>query len=79
MQGRGPSGAPPCGGYAAVWGPIGALLLAPPPGGPPVCGTIGLPFFAARHVVMLRLMRLATHYGHSWIQRLRAPARMRRG
>ena len=34
------------------------------------------PFFAARHGVMLQLMRLATHCRDSWVRR-RAPARMR--
>ena len=41
-QGRGPGGAPPCSGHAAVRGPTGALPLAPP-GGPGVCGTVGPP------------------------------------
>ena len=43
-----------------------------------VCaGLSARPFFAARHEVMLQLMRLATHCRDSWVRRLRAPARMR--
>ena len=40
-------------------------------------GLAALPFFAARHKVMLQLMRLATYCRDSWVRRLRAPARMR--
>ena len=48
------------------------------PLGSRVCaGLLARPFFAARHEVMLQLMRLATHYRDSWVRRLRAPARMR--
>ena len=40
-------------------------------------GLSARPFFAARHDVMLQLMRLAMHCRDSWVRRLRAPARMR--
>ena len=64
----------------------GTLLCAAPLGrcrpllalGGRVCACLcARPFFAARHEVMLQLMRLATHYRDSWVRRLRAPARMR--
>ena len=42
-----------------------------------MAGLSARPFSAARHEVMLRLMRPATHYRDSWVRRLRAPARMR--
>ena len=35
------------------------------------------PFFAARHEVMLQLMRLATHCRDMWVRRPRTPARIR--
>ena len=37
---------------------------------------IGPSVFAARHEVMLQLMRLATQCRDSWVRRMRAPARM---
>ena len=40
-------------------------------------GLSARPFFAARHEVMLQLMRLATHCRDSQVRRLWAPARMR--
>ena len=42
-QGGGPGGTPPCGGHAAERGPVGALPLTPPLGGPRVRGTFGPP------------------------------------
>ena len=48
-----------------------------PLGGRVCAGLSARPFFAARHEVMLQLMRLATHCRDSWVRRLRAPARMR--
>ena len=44
-QGCGPGGAPPCGGHAALQGPAGALLLAPPWGATRF-GAIGPPVFS---------------------------------
>ena len=40
-------------------------------------GPSARPFFAARHEVMLPLMRLATHCRDLSVRRLRAPSRMR--
>ena len=48
-----------------------------PLGGRVCAGLSARPFFAARHEVMLQLMRLATHCRDSWVRRLRVPARMR--
>ena len=43
-----------------------------------VCaGLSARPFFAARHKVMLQLLRAATHCRDTWVRRLQAPARMR--
>ena len=57
--------------------PLGRCRSLLPLGGC-VCGGLSArPFFAARHEVMLQLMRLATHCQDSWVRRLRAPARMR--
>ena len=64
----------------------GALLSGAPlarcrsllPLGGLVCvGLSARPYFAARHEVMLQLMRLAAHCRDSWARRQRAPARMR--
>ena len=57
--------------------PLGRCRSLLPLGGPVCAGLSVRPFFAARHEVMLQLMRLAAHCRDSWIRRLRAPARMR--
>ena len=57
--------------------PLGRCRSLLPLGGP-VCAKLSVrPFFAARHEVMLQLIRLATHWRVSWVRRLRAPACMR--
>ena len=57
------------------------MLSLPPPllplGGRVCAGLSARPFFAARHEVMLQLMRLATHCRDAWVRRLRTRARMR--
>ena len=53
--------------------PLGRCRSLRPPG----AGLSARPYFAARHEVMLHLMRLATHCCNSWARRLRAPAQMR--
>ena len=64
----------------------GTLLRGPPLGrcrsllplGGRVCASLSArPFFAARHRVMMQLMRLATHCRDTWVRRLRTPARIR--
>ena len=57
--------------------PLGCCRSLLPVGGRVCAGLSARPFFAARHDVMLQLMRLATHCRDSWVRRLRAPARMR--
>ena len=57
--------------------PLGRCRSLLPPGGGVCSGLLACPFFAARHEVMLQLMRLATHCRDSWVRRQRAPARMR--
>ena len=56
--------------------PLGRCRSLLPLGGRMCAGLSARPFFAARHEVMLQLMRLATHCRDSWVRRLRAPARM---
>ena len=74
-QGSKPGGAPRSGGLVgAVPGRCRSLL---PLGGRVCAGLLARPYFAARHEVMLHLMRLATHCRDSWVRRLRAPACMR--
>ena len=74
-QGSKPGGAPRSGGLVgAVLGRCRSLL---PLGGRVCEGILARPYFAARHEVMLHLMRLATHCRDSWVRRLRAPACMR--
>ena len=74
------------GGLAERHLAAGAMLSVAPPGrcrsllplGDRVCvGLSARPYFAARHEVMLQLMRLAAHCCNSWARCLRAPARMR--
>ena len=64
-------------GMVLCGAPLGRCraLLTRGGGGARVCKIVG-PFFAARHELMLKLMRLATHCRDWWVQRLRA-ARMR--
>ena len=57
--------------------PLGRCRSLLPLGGRVCAGLSARPFFAARHEVMLQLMRLATHCRDSWVRRLSAPARMR--
>ena len=57
--------------------PLGRCRSLLPLGGRVCVGLSARPFFAARHEVMLRLMRLATHCLDLWVRRLRQPARMR--
>ena len=57
--------------------PLGRCRSLLPLGGRVCAGLSARPYFAARHEVMLQLMRLATHCRDSWARRLRAPARMR--
>ena len=57
--------------------PLGRCCSLLPLGGRVCVGLSARPLFAARHEVMLQLMRLATHCWDSWVRRLRAPARMR--
>ena len=57
--------------------PMGRCRSLLPLAGRVCAGLSARPFFAARHEVMLQLMRLATHCRDSWVRRLRAPARMR--
>ena len=61
----------------------GSLLRGPPLGcccsllplGGSVCAVLSdRPFFAARHEVMLQLMRLANHCRDIWARHLRTPA-----
>ena len=57
--------------------PMGRCRSLLPMGGCVCASLLARPFFAARHEVMLQLMRLATHCRDSWVRRLRAPACMR--
>ena len=57
--------------------PLGRCRSLLPLGGRMCTGLSARPYFAARHEVMLQLMRLAAHCRDSWVRRLRAPARMR--
>ena len=57
--------------------PLGRCRSLLPLGGRVCAGLSARPYFAARHEVMLQLMRLAAHCRDSWARRLRAPARMR--
>ena len=57
--------------------PLGRCRSLLPLGGRVCAGLSARPYFAARHEVMLQLMRLATHCRDSWVRRLRAPACMR--
>ena len=57
--------------------PLGRCCSLLPLGGRVCAGLSTRPYFAARHEVMLQLMRLAAHCRDSWARRLRAPARMR--
>ena len=57
--------------------PLGSCRSLLPLGGRVCAGLSARPYFAARHEVMLQLMRLAAHCRDSWARRLRAPARMR--
>ena len=55
--------------------PLGRCRSLPPLGARVCAGLSAHPYFAARHKVMLQLMRLATHCRDWWVRRLRAPAR----
>ena len=55
--------APPGGGHTAIRAPLGRFRSLLPLGGRVCAGLSARPCFAARHEVMLQLMRLATH---SW-------------
>ena len=55
--------------------PLGTVSLPPTLGGRVCAGLSARPFFAARHEVMLQLMRVATHCRDTWVRRLRTPAR----
>ena len=57
--------------------PLGRCRSLLPLGGRVCAGLSARPYFAARHEVMLQLMRLAAHCRDSWGRRLQAPARMR--
>ena len=57
--------------------PLGRCRSLLPLGGRVCAGLSARPYFAARHEVMLQLMRLAAHCRDSWARRLRTPARMR--
>ena len=57
--------------------PLGRCRSLLPLRGRVCTGLSTRPYFAARHEVMLQLMRLAAHYRDSWARRPRAPARMR--
>ena len=57
--------------------PLGRYCSLLPLGGRVCAGLSARPYFAARHEVMLQLMRLATHCRDSWVWRLRASTRMR--
>ena len=65
---RGRAGrAPPSGGHTAMRpGAVSLPLL--PLGGRVCAGLTAHPFFAARHEVMLQLMRLATHCRDTWVR-----------
>ena len=72
MAGR----APPIGRHTIVRAPVGRCCSLLPLGGRVCTGLSARPFFAARHEVMLQLMRLVTHCRDTWVRRLRASARM---
>ena len=55
--------------------PLGRCSSLLPPGGRVCAGLSARPYFAARHEVMLQLMRLATHCRGSWARRLLPYAR----
>ena len=57
--------------------PLGWCRSFLPLGGRVCAGLSARPFFAARHEVMLQLMRMVTHCRDSWVWRLRPLARMR--
>ena len=57
--------------------PLGRCRSLLPLGGRVCAGLSARLYFAARHEVMLQLMRLAAHCRDSWVRRLPAPARMR--
>ena len=65
------------GGTLMSGAPLGRCRSLLPLGGRMCAGLSARPYFAARHEVMLQLMRLATHCRDSWFRRLRALARMR--
>ena len=64
------AGTLPCGA------PLGRCRSLLPLGGRVCAGLSACPFFAARHEVMLQLMRLATYCRGTWARRLRTPARL---
>ena len=57
--------------------PLGRCRSLLPLGGRVCAGLSARAYFAARHEVMLQLMRLAAHCRDSWARRLRAATRMR--
>ena len=57
--------------------PLGRCRSLLPLGGRVCAELSSRPFCAARHEVMLQLMRLATHCWDSWVRRFRAPVCMR--
>ena len=67
----------PAAGTLLCGAPLGRCRSLLPLGGRMCASLSARPFFAARHEVMLQLMRLATHCRVSWVRRLWAPARMR--
>ena len=67
----------PAAGALLSGAPLGRCCSLLPLGGRKCAGLSARPYFAARHEVMLQLMRLAAHCRDSWVRRVRAPARMR--
>ena len=76
-QGSGPGRTHLVAGTLLSGAPLGRCRSLLPLWGRVCAGLSARPFFAARHEVMLQLMRLATQCRDSRVQRLRAPARMR--
>ena len=56
--------------------PLGRCQSLLPLEGRVCAGLSAGPYFAARHEIMLQLMRVAAHCRESWARRMRAPARM---